>query len=181
MKRSIITMAISLITLVFIFSCKPVILNPNLTGNIQYKSIWVGWLDLGEQNYMDLNYGSREEWINEIKRQNINLQSHIRRYMTGFTVKGANAKTDDPPRDSGTIVITFKSTVFDTQTTGMLISTGADFIDAASRKVLMSLEQKQLGSSLFLNTFPNYSLQSRLNNAMSHMSYDIRYYLTQTW
>jgi hypothetical protein len=62
----------------------------------------------------------------------------------------------------------------------MNFSTDADFIDAASQEVVIALGHDKLGSTLFLNSFPFYSLSGRLNDAMSRMSYDILYYMTQS-
>jgi hypothetical protein len=108
MKRLIRDITLFFIIFVFIFSCRPITLSDKFSRNLQYDLIWVGWLDLGEQHYAELGYGSKEEWGNEIKKQNMNLQRHIQGYMRGWIVKGANAKTDEPPKDVGTVIILSK-------------------------------------------------------------------------
>jgi len=150
MKRPINICAVVIITLIFIFSFVPAILSANTIGNNQYTSIWVSWFDLGEENYKNLGYESQAEWENEIKKQNISLQGYIRHNMKGWHVYGANAKTD------------------------------AEYVDASSKKVIKTLEQKELSAILEWNlTWRSLSIGGRLNDAMYRIAYDIYCYMPQ--
>ena len=43
----------------------------------KFNRIYVGWMDLGEKNYAAYGYGTKSEWEQEIKTQNIDsLQAY---------------------------------------------------------------------------------------------------------
>ncbi len=182
MRCSVSILVMVLVTLVFIESCSffPVKLSSRLTTKNQYNKIWIGWLDLGEQNYEKLGYPTQIAWKNEIKEQNIILQQHLQNRLKGFIVKGATTITDEPPKDPSTIVINFRNTSFDVKTSiDATISTDADFIDASSNNILYSLDQKNLGATITRSSrVAAITFGGRLNDAMYQIAYDIKYYLT---
>ena len=66
--------------------------SPNLSG---YKNIYVGWLDLREDDWKIYGYASKNLWMTEIKRNNVNgLQMYLKEYLPGKKIIGATSKSD---------------------------------------------------------------------------------------
>jgi len=66
--------------------------SPKLSG---YKSIYVGWLDLRENDWELYGYDSKNIWASEIKKHNIEgLREYLKTALPGKTITGAMSKSD---------------------------------------------------------------------------------------
>ncbi len=145
----------------------------------KFNRIYVGWMDLGENNYAAYGYGTKREWEQEIKSQNIDsLQEYTREYMKRWNVIGANSKTAVITRDPNTLLIKFTHVVL-TPGTGQLTCT-MSFYDGGTGKLLKTVHEAP--SSVDYNPwggYSNWSFSGKLSNSLSGVAYDIKYYLTK--
>ncbi len=142
----------------------------------KYKTIHVGWLDLGEDNYAFLGYLTKDEWRKEIKAQNIEcLQYYLRRYMSGWKVTGAASKDAAYPQDPETILIKFSYV----QLNSMILRCRIEFYDSVSGNLLKQAidEPMMVSFQPYSGRWVNMSLGGRLMNAMYSLAYDIKYYM----
>ena len=66
--------------------------SPKLSG---YKTIYVGWLDLRENDWKLYGYASKDQWVTAIKTANISvLQEYLKQDLPGKTITGASSKSD---------------------------------------------------------------------------------------
>ena len=144
----------------------------------KYNRIYVGWMDLGEKNYAAYGYGTKSEWEQEIKSQNIDsLQAYTRSYMKRWNVIGADSKTSVITRDPNTLVIKFTHVVL-TPGTAQLTCT-MSFYDGGTGKLLKTVHEAP--SSVDYNPwggYSNWSFSGKLSNSMYGVAYDIKYNLT---
>ena len=155
--------------------CAPV----RVTAQYQkYNRIYVGWIDLGEKNYAAYGYGTKGEWEQEIKTQNIDsLQAYTRSYMKRWNVIGADSRTSVITRDPNTLVIKFTHVVL-TPGTAQLTCT-MSFYDGGTGKLLKTVHEAP--SSVDYNPwggYSNWSFTGKLSNSMYGVAYDIYYQLT---
>ena len=145
----------------------------------KFNRIYVGWMDLGENKYAAYGYGTKREWEQEIKSQNIDsLQEYTREYMKRWNVIGANSKTAVITRDPNTLLIKFTHVVL-TPGTGQLTCT-MSFYDGGTGKLLKTVHEAP--SSVDYNPwggYSNWSFSGKLSNSLSGVAYDIKYYLTK--
>lgn len=152
--------------------CGPIVVTEEYQ---HFETIYVGWLDLGENKFSEFGYGSKKEWVNEIKTQNIDgIQAYTRAYMRGWHVIGAPSPSASIPwGDPNTLVITF---------TNIKSSMGGlqcdmSFYNGRTRKLMKRINENP-PIVAFGPVWSNVSLSGRLSNAMYSMAYDIKYYLT---
>ncbi len=144
----------------------------------KFNKIYVGWLDLGEQHWMKFGYGTKGEWLDEIKTQNIDsLQSYTRSYMKGWNVIGAASRYARIPWAPHTLVIVFSKVSL----IGNQLQCEMSFYDGGTKKLLYRrLEEPSPISYNPYGGFSNMSFSGQLSNSLYNMAYDIKYYLTTT-
>jgi hypothetical protein len=72
--------------------------SPSLSG---YKTIYVGWLDLREDDWKLYGFASKEKWVATIKWANISaLQEEFKKDLPEKTITGASSKSDTFPGNS---------------------------------------------------------------------------------
>jgi hypothetical protein len=101
---------------------------------LNYKKAYVGWLDLGEQNWKKYGYPQKDEWVQEIKAQNGGLQKYVAGYLKGWTVTGAASKNAAAPREAGLLLVRFSNAVLNES--NFSVKCGIEYVDAASGKVV---------------------------------------------
>lgn len=143
----------------------------------KYKALYVSWLDLGELNYASFGYGSRDEWLKEIKVQNIEgLQKYTASYMRGWTVTGADSKNAPAPRTPDTLIVKFSNVMFNP--TSFSIRCSMDFYDSMTGKLVKHvLAEPQTISYAPFGGWSNMSFGGRLMNGMYNLAYEIKYYM----
>jgi hypothetical protein len=66
--------------------------SPKLSG---YQSIYVGWLDMQEDDWQLYGYDSKNTWATEIKKHNIEgLREYLKAQLPGRSITGAKSKLD---------------------------------------------------------------------------------------
>lgn len=144
----------------------------------KYDRIYVGWMDLGVNNWKAFGYASRQEWEQEIQSQNVNsLQEYTREYMKRWNVIGADSRTSVITRDPNTLVIKFTHVVL-TPGTAQLTCT-MSFYDGGTGRLLKTFHEEP--SSVDYNPwggYSNWSFSGRLSNSMYGVAYDIKAALT---
>lgn len=172
----------------------------------KYNMIYVNWLDLGEENYATYDYGSKDEWVEEIKSQNIALQQYIKKYLCGYStnasgnkhkeqeehaelgytyqapnckwnITGAGSKVESIPQSPTTIVIKFSNVKLNPDTTQLRCEMG--FYDGDTGQLIKQVHEYP--SPMSYNPFSswsNASFSGKLSNSMYGIAYDIKYYLT---
>lgn len=144
----------------------------------KYNAVYVGWIDLGEENYAAYGYGTKDAWAEEIRSQNIDsLQAYTRKYMHNWNVTGAESKTAVAPGDPNTIVVKFSNVVL-TPGTDQLRCT-MSFYDGASGKMIKSVNEEPSSVSNNPNSgYASKSFSGKLSNEMYNMANDIKHALT---
>ncbi|MCL5278245.1 MAG: hypothetical protein M1517_10810 [Deltaproteobacteria bacterium] len=144
----------------------------------KFNRIYVGWVDFGEQNWTKYGYGTKGEWTDEIRTQNIDsLQSYTRGYMKGWNVIGADSRSSVTPWDQNTLVILFSHVSLTPGTNQFRCE--MSFYDGGTRKLLKRVNEQP--SPISYNPYggwSNASFSGQLSNSMSGVAYDIKYYLT---
>ncbi len=142
----------------------------------KFNRIYVGWMHLGENNWKRYGYGTRGEWIDDIRSENIDsLQSYTRGYMKGWNVIGADSRTSPIPWDPNTLVILFS----DVSLNGNQLRCKMSFYDGGTRRLLYHrYEQPSPISYNPYGGWSNASFTGQLSNSMYGIAYDIKYYLT---
>ncbi len=146
----------------------------------KFKTVYISWLDLGENNFASYGYPVKEEWATEIKEQNINgLQKYARDYIKNWEVRGAAAKNEAPPKDPAVLVVKFINLApFDSHAFSLRCS--LQFIDSATGKVLKQVDVEALMRKFGpFSGWANMKFGARLSQGMSNLAYNINYYLTQ--
>ncbi len=144
----------------------------------KFNRIYVGWMDLGVNNWKSFGYATRQEWEQEIQSQNVNsLQEYTREYMKRWNVIGADSRTSVIPRDPNTLVIKFTNVRL-APTTAQLVCT-MSFYDGGTGRLLKTIHEEP--SSVDYNPwggYSNWSFSGRLSNSMYGVAYDIKAALT---
>ncbi len=152
--------------------CGPIVVTEEYQ---HFETIYVGWLDLGENKFSEYGYKKKDEWVKEVETLNIDyLQYYTRGYMRGWHVIGAPSPSASIPwGDPNTLVITF------TNVKGSWgeLQCEMSFYNGKTRKVMKRVHEDPPFLS-FGQGWSNMSLSGRLSNAMYSMAYDIKYYLT---
>ncbi len=134
----------------------------------KYKKVHVGWLDLGEQNWAKYGYPKKDEWVQEIKSQNINgLQKYVRDYYKGWTVTGAATKTAAAPRDAETVLVRFNNAALNGST--YTVKCGIEYVDSVSGRVIKraAVETEAFSYS------PWWGFSARVYNTMNALAAEV--------
>lgn len=147
----------------------------------KYKTLYVGWLDLDNQNYGVYGYYNRADWLREVANLNVNgLQKYTRDYMRGWEIIGATSKYAAPPRKAEMIVVKLVNPVLN-QTT-LSVRCGMNFYDGTSGKLLKHVIAESApvayGSRSAWGYYHGAVFGGRLMDVMYNLAYDINYYLT---
>ena len=140
----------------------------------KYNSVYVGWIDLGEDNFAAYGYGSKDAWKEEIKSQNIDsLQAYTRQYLHKWTVTGADSKNAVTPGDPNMIVVKFSNVVLSPGTDKLKCT--MSFYDGASGKLIKSVDEEPSSVSNNPNSgYATASFSGKLSNEMYNMANDIK-------
>ncbi|MBA4393973.1 MAG: hypothetical protein C0407_10510 [Desulfobacca sp.] len=144
----------------------------------KYKVVYIGWLDLGEDNFATYGYATKEEWAADIKGQNVNgLQKYAKDYLKSWEVKGAAAKNEVLPKDPAILVVKFINAAFSLHSN--TLRTGLQFCDGATGDVLkqVTVEPLMVNFNPF-SSWSNMSFTGRVSQAMYNLAYDINFHLT---
>ncbi len=141
----------------------------------KFNRIYVGWVDLGEQDWVKFGYETKSEWIDEIKAQNVNLQTYTKKDMKMLHVIGADSKTSAIPWSPDTLVILFSHVSL----IANQLQCEMSFYDGGTRKLLKRMDVQPWPFSFNSSSdSSNMSLSGELSNSMYNMAQDIKTYLT---
>ncbi len=141
----------------------------------KFNRIYIGWLDLGKDDWVKFGYGNQKEWIDEIKAQNINLQTYTREDMRGLQVIGADSKTSAVPWHSDTLVIEFTHVSL----IANQLQCEMSLYDGGTRKLIKSVGVQPWPFSFNSSgDSSDMSLNGQLSNTMHNLAQDIKTYLT---
>ena len=122
-----------------------------------HNKIYIGWLDLGEDNWTTFRYASKENWLEVIKIMNGYLKEHCehtvrqrkKSYYTGdvkYHLRFAQGPNDESFEDAQ-LYLKFSKVSLGGGTEGFKLDVTVQFIDIATGKVLYSLNYFRLGSA----------------------------------
>lgn len=147
--------------------------SPKLSG---YKSIYIGWLDLNEDNWKTYGYTSKNIWVLEVKKHNVNgLQEYFKADNPGKTIYGASLKTETYS-GKGDLIIKFKLIKLGDSIGAFkddTLSVEADFIDAKSGKTLYTASIVTSSFAPFPRNWKGNTFEGRLDNELYNLSWGI--------
>ena len=147
--------------------------SPNLSGN---KSIYVGWLDLNEEEWQNCGYASKDIWVAEIKRHNVEgLQLYLKDELPEKTVFGVSSKTDTYS-GKGDIFLKFKVVKLDTRTGAFKdshFSVNVDFVDGKSGKTLYTTSIVTSSFAPFPRNWKGNTFDGRIDNQIYNLAWGI--------
>jgi hypothetical protein len=148
--------------------------SPKLSG---YKSIYVGWLDLREDDWKLYGYDSKNTWATEIKRSNINgLQVYLKSDLPGKTIIGASSKSE-AYSGKGDLYLKFRYNKINQNYNGwgaldeLLVD--VDFIDGKTGKILYTASIITTQAAAFPRNWKGTSFDGRLDNEIYNLSWGI--------
>jgi len=148
--------------------------SPKLGG---YKSIYVGWLDMREDDWKLYGYASKNLWITEIKRHNINgLQEYLKGDLPGKTITGAKSKSDQFPGTSD-LYLKFNFNKINQNYNGwgaldeLLVD--LEIIEGKTGKVLYKASIVTTQAAAFPRNWKGASFDGRLDNEIYNLSWGI--------
>ncbi len=150
---------------------------PKLSG---YKSIYVGWLNLDENEWKTYGYGSKNVWASEIRRNNVEgLQVYLREELPGKALFGAQSK-DETYGGKGDLFIKFKIINLE-PTTGAFrdasLTVDVEFIDGKSGKSLYTASIVTASFAPFPRNWKGNSFDGRLDNEIFNLAWGIAAWL----
>jgi hypothetical protein len=154
--------------------------NPSLPKLSGYKSIYVGWLDLNEEEWKNCGYASKNIWLAEIKKHNIKgLQEYIKLELPDKTVFGASSKTDTYT-GKGDLFLKFKIIKLDTSTGAFKdtdFSVDVNFIDGKSGNTLYTASIVTSSFAPFPRNWKGNTFEGRLDNQIYNLAWGISAWL----
>ena len=148
--------------------------SPKLNG---YKSIYVGWLDLREDDWKVYEYDSKNTWATEIKRHNTKgLQEYIKAELPGKTIYGAASKSETYS-GKGDLYLKFKFNKINQNYNGwgavdeMLVD--VDFIDGKSGKTLYAASIVTTQAAAFPRNWKGSTFDGRVDNEIYNLSWGV--------
>lgn len=141
----------------------------------KFNRIYVGWLDLDDQEWVKFDYATQAAWIQEIKTQNVNLQTYTRQDMKGLQVIGGDSKTSAVPWSPDTLVILFSHVSL----IANQLQCEMSLYDGGTRKLLKSVGVQPWPFSFESSgESSNMSFSGELSNSMANLAQDIKTSLT---
>jgi hypothetical protein len=115
------------------------------------KHIFLGWIDLGSDNYRRLGYSFREDWDKIIERENLNFQQDFQSNLpTGRTVSAAKNK-EDVNTTGNDLYIKFTDVAFEPDHTSAFttytLHISVHFIDLKTNTEIASIPDLKLDKS----------------------------------
>jgi hypothetical protein len=112
------------------------------------KHIFLGWIDLGPDNYRTLRYDFREDWVKVIETENLNFQQDFQsKLSTGRTISAARNK-EDVNTAGNDLYIKFTDVVIEPDYTGAVIlyslHISVHFIDLKTNTEIASIPDLEL-------------------------------------
>ncbi|MFH0977460.1 MAG: hypothetical protein V1874_16900 [Spirochaetota bacterium] len=148
--------------------------SPKLSG---YQSIYIGWLDLREDDWKLYGYDSKNTWATEIKRHNINgLQEYIKLELPGKTIIGSTAKSD-AYLGKGDLFLKFKYNKINQNYNGwgavdeLLVD--VDFIEGKTGKTLYTASIVTTQAAAFPRNWKGATFDGRVDNEIYNLSWGI--------
>ena len=142
----------------------------------KYKIIYVGWLQLREDDWKNYGYGSKRQWINAIKKHNISgLQTYLKEQLTGRKIYGAKSQKD-VYRGTGALYMKFSFDKLDATDNLSSIDTlyvTAVFIDGKTKKAVYKASFAASSESPFPRNLKSASFDGRLDNEMYNLALGI--------
>ncbi len=147
--------------------------SPNLSG---YKSIYVGWLDLNEDEWKNCGYASKDIWVAEIKKLNVDgLQLYLKTELPEKNIVGAASKKD-LYSGKGDLVLKFKVVELDTRIGAFKdssFSVNVDFIDGKSGKTLYTASITTSSFAPFPRNWKGNTFDGRIDNQIYNLAWGI--------
>ncbi len=141
----------------------------------KFNRIYVGWLDLDDQDWVKYDYATQAAWIQEITAQNVNLQTYTREDMKGLQVIGADSKTSSVPWNPDTLVIEFSHVSL----IANQLQCEMSLYDGGTRKLIKSVGVQPWPFSFNSSgDSSNMTISGELSNSMHNLAQDITTYLT---
>jgi hypothetical protein len=192
MRRIIINFITSLLCLFIISGCSPwygIKNQSSLIPNFEkYKTIYVGWIDLGKNEWHKFGYVNQNDWISAINSLNRDSFSYyFRQFEPKRNIIAPNNENEKIP-DNAELIIKFTDSKYyqfgntDGKTIYMaeglkakedIIETTIHFIDKETNKELYNV-MITVEATISLNSY-TFSLEGRINNA----SYNIARFISQ--
>lgn len=141
-----------------------------------YKSIWVGWLELREDDWKQYGYASKDLWLTEIRRHNVSgLQEYLKAELSGKTITGAKSKSDQFPETSDLYLkIKFKKLEAETGMSSIdKIFVDVDIIEGKTGKILYNASLMASSAAAFPRNWKAASFDGRLDNQMYNLGWGI--------
>jgi hypothetical protein len=92
--------------------------------------IFLGWVDISPDEYYKQGYSTKEEFLDVIKRANLNFQDDVRAKFPGRTITAAKDR-DDVNTAGNDLYVKFSDAVF---TRGYRLMVGVHIIDLKTNK-----------------------------------------------
>jgi len=150
--------------------------NPSSPYFRTYKSIYVGWLDLNEDEWKNCGYASKDIWITEIKKLNVNgLQMYLKTELPDKTILGASSKTDTYS-GQGDILLKFKVVQLDTRIGAFKdtsFSVDVDFVDGKSGKTFYTASIVTSSFAPFPRNWKGNTFDGRIDNQIYNLAWGI--------
>jgi hypothetical protein len=140
-----------------------------------YKNIYIGWLDLREDDWKLYGYTSKNLWLAEIKRHNVTgLQQYIKAELPGKKISGASSKTEKySGKGKSDLLMKFKLNKLEAEA-GMTsldrLYVDVDFIDGKSGKKLYTASLVSSSAAAFPRNWKASSFDGRLDNEIYNLS-----------
>ncbi len=139
-----------------------------------YKQIYVGWLDLQEEDWQKYEFESKEIWKGEIaKHNNEGVRAYLKEDLGDRVIGGASSKDEAFPT-KGDLFIKFK---FDriNQTHDMWGSADelfldVEFVDISSKEPVYKASVMVIGGGVFPRNWKASSFDGRLDNEMYNLA-----------
>ena len=150
--------------------------NPSSPKLSEYKSIYIGWLDLNEDNWKTYGYTSKNIWVSEVKKHNVNgLQEYFKADNPGKTIYGASSKTETYS-GKGDLVLKLKLIKLGDAlgwAKDDYLSVDVEFVDGKSGKSLYMASITMSSFAPFPRNWKANSFEGRLDNQLYNLSWGI--------
>lgn len=100
------------------------------------KNVFIGWVDIGLDDYLPLGYENRQAWSEVIDRHNRLFQRECQTKLPGRQIAGANSRSADDASGQD-LHVRFSDVRFDTDSYRLFVA--VHFIDPQSGLELASL------------------------------------------
>ena len=187
MKRHRIIIILYFIINLIILGCSPWYGIKNRSNSISnlkgYNKIYIGWLDLGKNNWEKYGYSNQKEWLAAIKNLNHNsLPYYLRKNMPNKEIVVPRIENEAIPKDMELLIKYSNSKYYQWGNTdgeviymseGVkakddILETTMQFIDLKTNKELYSIKLT-VKADVSMATF-GFSLERRLDNAAYYLS-----------